>query len=169
MTTTANISHLNGAAVSYRGAHVRADIDTDLTVITISGEIDASNVDDVARHARGLVPDSGALIVDLADIDFIAIEGLRALFALNVECARADTTWALITGHAANRLLAAGDNDKLLPAVGSATEALQLVRRSGRGNRSPLLRNGSTSRTGPMPTAPARNPTPITENEGIRE
>jgi anti-anti-sigma factor len=119
-----------------RRTHVRAKTDTGLTVISISGEIDASNVDDVSRHTRELVSDCGAVIVDLADVDFIAIDGLRALFALNMQCARTGTTLALIASQAVNRLLRVGDHDTLLPAVGSATEALLLIRRSGRGHRS---------------------------------
>ncbi|MDT5095249.1 MAG: hypothetical protein QOH60_4612 [Mycobacterium sp.] len=124
--------HHNGAPViDCRFARVSADTDTDLTVITIMGEIDASNVDDVSRHTRGLVPEGGALIVDLTATDFIAIDGLRMLFALCSQCARTDTKWTLVTTGAVSRLLRLADPDKLLPAVGSATEALQLVRRSG--------------------------------------
>jgi anti-anti-sigma factor len=119
-----------------RGACVRAKTDTELTVISISGEIDASNVDEVSRHAREVVSDCGALIVDLAEVDFIALDGLRALCALNMQCARTGTTLALIASQAVNRLLRLGDHDNLLPAVGSATEALLLVRRSRRGHRS---------------------------------
>jgi anti-anti-sigma regulatory factor len=76
------------------------------------------------------------LIVDLAEVDFIALDGLHALLALNIQCARAGATLALIASRAVNRLLRVGDHDKVLPAVGSATEALLLIRRSGRGRRS---------------------------------
>jgi hypothetical protein len=80
------------------------------------------------------------LIVDLGAIDFIAVDGLRALFALNIECARTGTTWALIASHAASRVLQVGDRDKLLPAVASAIESLLLVRRPSRGHQSrPLV------------------------------
>ena len=119
-----------------RRARVRAKTDTGFAVISISGEFDASNVDDVSHHVRELVSDCGALIVDLAEVDFIALDGLHALFALNMQCARTGTTLALIASQAVNLLLRVGDHDKLLPAVGSATEALLLVRRSGRGHRS---------------------------------
>jgi anti-anti-sigma regulatory factor len=128
--------HNRAAVIDCGGASVRADIDTDLTVITISGEIDAANVDDVSRHSFGLVPEGGALIVDLTGIDLIAIEGLCALFALHSRCARAHTKWTLIVDRAASRLLRVGDPEKLLPAVGSAAEAVQLVRQSGRDHRS---------------------------------
>jgi anti-anti-sigma factor len=119
-----------------RRARVRAKTDTGFTVISISGEIDASNADELSHRVRELASDCGALIVDLAEVDFIALDGLRALFALNIECARTGTTWALIASPAVNRLLRVGDHDKLLPAMGSATEALLLVRRSGRSRRS---------------------------------
>jgi anti-anti-sigma factor len=119
-----------------RGARMRAKTDSGLTVILISGDIDASNADELSHRVSELASDCGALIVDLAEVDFIALDGLHALFALNIQCARTGTTWALIAGHAVNRLLRVGDHDKLLPAVGSATEALLLVRRSGRGHRS---------------------------------
>jgi len=42
----------------------------------------------------------------------------------------------LIASRAVNRLLRVADHDKLLPAVGSATEALLVVRRSSLGDRS---------------------------------
>jgi anti-anti-sigma factor len=119
-----------------RRARMRAKTDTGLTVISISGEIDASNADTLNRRASELVSEGGALIVDLAEVDFIALDGLHALFALNMQCARTSTTLALIASQAVNLLLRVGDHDKLIPAVGSATEALLLVRRSGRGHRS---------------------------------
>ena len=119
-----------------RRARMRAKTDTRLTVMSISGEIDASNADELSHRVSELASDCGAVIVDLAEVEFIAIDGLRALFALNIQCARTGTTWALIASHAVNRLLRVGDHDKLLPAVGSATEALLLVRRSSRGHRS---------------------------------
>jgi anti-anti-sigma factor len=124
-----------------RGARIRAKNNTGLTVISISGEIDASNVDEVSHRAGELVSDCGTLIVDLADIDFIALDGLHALFTLDMQCARTGTIWALIASHAVNRLLRVADHNKLLPAVGSPTEALLLVRRSSRGGRSLQLVN----------------------------
>jgi hypothetical protein len=102
----------------------------------------------VSHHVRELASDCGALIVDLADIDFIALDGLHALIALNIQCARTGTTWALIASHAVNRLLRVGDHDKLLPAVGSATEALLLVRRSSRSRRSLQLVSPTGQLTG---------------------
>jgi hypothetical protein len=76
-------SHQNGATVVDRGRPciwIRAD--GELTVITISGEIDASDIDDMSPYARRLVRDCGVLIIDLSGADFIAVDALRALIAL---------------------------------------------------------------------------------------
>jgi len=56
--------------------------DAERTVITISSQIDASDIDDMSPYARRLVRDCGVLIVDLRGIDFIAADALRALFTL---------------------------------------------------------------------------------------
>jgi anti-anti-sigma factor len=107
----------------------------DLTTIRITGEIDACNVDELTTRARGAVPEGTTLVLDLTGVDFIAVAGLRALLAMNVECARCDTSWAVIAGPAATRLLRIGDPDHTLPVVGSALEALLQVRRHRAANR----------------------------------
>ena len=127
---------LHGTSVIDCGrAFLTAQIYTWLTVITISGEIDATNAGQLGHHVTALVPDDGALIVDMVDTDFISVDGQRALFALNVECVRVDTRWAVIGSHAVHRLLRVADGEGLVPAVRSATEALQRVRRSRRERR----------------------------------
>jgi anti-anti-sigma factor len=88
-----------------RGARMRATTDSGLTVMSISGEIDASNADELSHRVSELASDCGALIFDLAEVDFIALDGLHALIALHDQCARTGTTWALISSHAVNRVL----------------------------------------------------------------
>src|SRR6185312_5022194 len=129
--TQAKSEELHGTSVIDCGsALLTAQIYSWITVVTISGDIDATNADELSHHVVGLVPDDGAVIVDMADTEFIGVDGLRALFALNVECVRTDTRWAVIGSHAVHRLLRVGDREGLVPAVRSATEALQRVRRS---------------------------------------
>jgi hypothetical protein len=47
-----------------------------------------------------------------------------------MHCALTGKTWALIASRAVTRVLRLVDRDRLLPTVGSATEALLLVRQS---------------------------------------
>ena len=56
--------------------------DAELTVVTISGELHASDVDRLSPYARKLVRDCGQLIVDLSGSDFIAVDALCALLAV---------------------------------------------------------------------------------------
>jgi hypothetical protein len=77
-------SHQNGVTPNdFRGAPL-IDIrnDAGVTSITVCGAIDASDIDELSPHARGLVRECGVLVVDLCGIDFIAVDGLRALLAL---------------------------------------------------------------------------------------
>lgn len=99
-----------------------------LTIVTISGEMDATNSHEMTGHLVGLVSDGGAVIIDMAYTDFVGVDGLRTLFALSAECVRTDTRLAVIGSHAVHRLLRVGDREQLVPAVRSATEALQIVR-----------------------------------------
>jgi hypothetical protein len=50
--------------------------------ITVCGEIDASDIDELSPLARALVRECGVLVVDLSRIDFIPVDGLRALLEL---------------------------------------------------------------------------------------
>ena len=72
----------NGAVVDRGRPCIWIRDDAERTVITISGEVDASDIDNMSPHARRLVRDCGVLIIDLSGIDFIAVDALRALFAL---------------------------------------------------------------------------------------
>lgn len=77
-------SHQNGVTPNDCRGAPPIDIrkDAGLTSITVCGEIDASDIDELSPHARGLVRGCGVLVVDLSGIDFIAVDGLRALLAL---------------------------------------------------------------------------------------
>ncbi len=119
--------------------------DREFTTIKITGDIDACNVDDLTTSARDAVPEGTALILDLAGVDFIAVAGLRALLAMNIECARCGTSWALIGGPAVTRLLRVGDRDHTLPVVGSPVEALLRIRRARREHRRLLAVTGRRS------------------------
>ena len=129
---TAEPLHIGTSVIDCERALLTVQIYSWLTVMTISGEIDATNADQLTHRVIGFVPDDGALIVDMVETEFIGIDGLRTLFAMNMECLRTDTRWALIGSHAVHRLLLVGDREHLVPEVRSATEALHRVRRARR-------------------------------------
>jgi anti-anti-sigma factor len=135
---TAEPLHLGTSVIECGSAYLTVQVYNWLTVMSIGGEIDATNADLVRDHVTRRVPDDAALIIDMVETDFIGVDGLRTLFTVNLECLRKDTRWALIASRAVHRLLRIGDREHLVPAVRSATEALHCVRRSNRGRRGKL-------------------------------
>jgi hypothetical protein len=76
-------SRQNGATlVDRRTSCIWIRTDDELTAITLSGEIDASDIDDLSPHARMLVRNCGVLRVDLSGSAFISDGALCALLAL---------------------------------------------------------------------------------------
>ena len=57
-----------------------------LAVVTVDGEIDASNARDVRERLRGAMTNhSHALVIDLLETTYIDSAGLNVLFALDLE------------------------------------------------------------------------------------
>lgn len=100
-----------------------------VTVLSVSGEIDASNVDHLHRNLRRCVGTRRPLIVDLSGINFLGAQGLRALCDFDDERRRSRAGWVLVACPMLCRLV-----DKVLGAqrlriAGSVSEALQQIAR----------------------------------------
>ena len=95
------------------------------TVVAAAGELDASNIHRLTDYARSFLTDSHALVLDLSQLDFLGAQGIRSLIEIADDCARSGIDWALVPGHAVDRLLRIFDNDAQLPTVCSITEALE--------------------------------------------
>ena len=96
-----------------------------VVVVALSGEIDACNAGSVGQYMRGFISPPRPLVVDLTDVGFLGARGIRQLFVLGEECARAGVEWKLVTNNRLSRLLQITDRDNVLPMVGSLAEALR--------------------------------------------
>lgn len=96
------------------------------TVLRVDGEIDASNADRIAVEVRRLTVLKTPLILDLSHLDFLAIDGFRALLVLNHEHKQARLHCSLVAGPALRPLLRIVVNHGLT-VVDSVPEALQLL------------------------------------------
>jgi anti-anti-sigma factor len=126
------------AEIDCGAARLRPHARSLATVVAISGEIDASNADVVSQHIRRFLSVGTALVLDLSDVECIGVKGLRALFALDDECARSGVEWALVANPSVRLVLGAADPDNVLPVVTSVPEALRWLRNPER--QSALLR-----------------------------
>lgn len=93
-------------------------------VVSASGELDASNANQLADYVARCAASSKSLVVDLTGVEFFGTAGFSALHTINVRCAGADVRWAVVPSHAVSRLLRICDPDKTLPIAESVAEGL---------------------------------------------
>src|ERR1700680_4605765 len=82
--------------VDCNGAAVRAQCRHLATVVTISGAIDASNVDQVIVHAQRFNLPDKPFVLDLSGLDSFAPQAVRLLHRMDDACSGAGLGWALI-------------------------------------------------------------------------
>lgn len=111
--------------VEHHGARLRAHARSRATVAVVSGQIDACNADWVREMLRRCVVVGTAFVLDMSGVDFLAVQGLNALAALDDDCREAGVEWALIASPALYRVVGVGGRDDSLPVVSSLAEALQ--------------------------------------------
>jgi len=121
------------------------------TVLRVDGEVDASNAERVTQEIRRFARLQSPLILDLSNLDFLGVDGFRALLAVNRERQEAGLHCSLVTGTA-TRLLMCIVKGHGLAIVGSVPEALQLIDDAIRVRRqfvSGLARRGDPQRKTP--------------------
>lgn len=100
-----------------------------VTVLSVSGEIDASNVDRLHGNLRRCAGTRRPLIVDLSGINFLGVEGMRALCDFDDERRRSGAGWVLVTCPTVYRLVNKVLSGQRLRIAGSVSEALHLLAR----------------------------------------
>jgi anti-anti-sigma factor len=93
-------------------------------VITVGGELDAANADQLGDYVQACLTHSRQLIVDMLDVEFIGTAGFSTLHRINVMCSGADAQWAMVPGAALSRLLRICDPDATLPVTAPVTELM---------------------------------------------
>jgi anti-anti-sigma factor len=95
------------------------------TILTISGDIDATNTDRVSSYATRLVPVGNALLLDLSGVTFFAAQSISVLVTVDDACDDAESPWALVTSHAVDRVLRISEHDDILPVASSVLDGMQ--------------------------------------------
>lgn len=106
------------------GALVRAQCRHLATVVTISGAIDAMNVDRVTECCKRFILPDKPIVLDLSGVDCFVAQGIRFLYHIDDKCRDAGLEWALITSQAVTRVLRITNDEGNFPTVGSVHEAL---------------------------------------------
>lgn len=104
-----------GAQLSAQSRHLA-------TLLTITGTIDAENVDRLyERTGCFVLPDTG-FVLDLSGVTTFAVEGARLVSQIDEACRGAGIEWALVVSRVVGDGLGAGD--ALYPFADSVAEAL---------------------------------------------
>jgi anti-anti-sigma factor len=108
------------------GLHLCADYEFEsMTVLTIVGDIDAFNTDHLTRFVTATVKAGQALILDLSQVSFLAVAGLRALLQIGEACLLKGMPWTVITSEAVEMTLRATETEGEVPTTNSMDAALQ--------------------------------------------
>jgi anti-anti-sigma factor len=105
--------------VKSRTAEFAASPSPSATVITVLGELDAANADELTEYVESHIRQSKRVILDLSALGFVGTAGFSALHRINVVCSAQGAKWALIPGPAMRRLLRICDPDATLPTITS--------------------------------------------------
>jgi anti-anti-sigma factor len=95
--------------------------------VAVSGEIDAANAREFASVVRDVCAGHAVVTLDLTDIDFMAVDGVTALHAINAHLLRAGVTWRLVPNALVQRLLALCDPAGVLPVATEPVRHLAAV------------------------------------------
>jgi anti-anti-sigma factor len=96
-------------------------------VLSVTGELDASNADRFDQSLRQVMSAGGRFIVDISDVNFLGVQCIRTFLDVDASCRNERRPWALVIDPALRPLLRVGDRDGVLPVMDSLVEALRDV------------------------------------------
>jgi anti-anti-sigma factor len=113
---------LDRREVHYRAIFSACHLSESTVLVTVRGEVDATNNRALAGYVERQLSESARLVLDLTEIEFFGTAGFAALHNVNVICARYGVSWVLTVGPPLRRLLSICDPDNLLPLEDSAAD-----------------------------------------------
>src|ERR1700761_8521939 len=106
------------------GAAVRAQCRHLATVVTITGAVDATNVDQVTEYVRRFILPDKPIVLDLAGLDNFSAQGLRLLYRIDDACSAAGLEWVIVPSQAVTQVLLIAREESSFFTAGSVHEAL---------------------------------------------
>jgi anti-anti-sigma factor len=117
----------NGYIIDGRIAWWKVQSSRQATVLTVLGELDASNADRFARCVYDVMAQSMPFVIDLSSVTFIGVQSLRTLAEVDHACRDGGSRWALVIEPGMSLVFKIIDGDGRLPLCDSLGEALDAV------------------------------------------
>ncbi len=106
------------------GAQMRALCRQLATVVTVSGEVNESNLDVITAYARRIVLTEKPFVLDLTGVRSFSPECISLLFTLDEDCRNAGVDWSVVQSQNVHRTLRLFGEGETFPTVPSVAEAL---------------------------------------------
>jgi anti-anti-sigma factor len=102
-----------GVAEQWGRAAGEVTLNADSVVVTLRGEIDASNTLQFACYVERHAAIAHTLVIDTRAVDFFGVPALAGLRKVDLSCRRGRVRWKLVAGPAVKRALRACGADDL--------------------------------------------------------
>ncbi|GFG50289.1 hypothetical protein CQY20_26895 [Mycolicibacterium agri] len=116
--------HSRPQGAGWRTASISVETRGSTTLISASGEVDASNADFLATVLTGFTQRRTPVVLNLADLEFVGTQGLRVLLHFDDECQRGGVPWTLVPCGTMRELFGVFRLFDQLPIVDSVTAAV---------------------------------------------
>ncbi|OBB62195.1 anti-anti-sigma factor [Mycobacterium sp. 852013-51886_SCH5428379] len=116
--------HYGNPAFDCHGVRMRARCRQLATVVTVSGDIDSTNVDCVAEYAKRFVLAEKPFVLDLSGVNSFAAEALSMFYDLDEQCAAAEVEWSVVGSQPVLQAMRSSAGLDAMPVTNSVPEAL---------------------------------------------
>jgi anti-anti-sigma factor len=128
-TSTAQLHHIHLPSADEiqrcgRAVFTAQNLSAERVLVAVKGEVDATNRQALGRFIQRHTRVSKQLVLDLSGVDFFGSQGFTALYYVNVQCARRDVDWLIVSSPRVTRILRICDPDLDLPLVSDFDAAL---------------------------------------------
>jgi anti-anti-sigma regulatory factor len=111
-------------AFDCNGAQIRACSRQLATVVTVTGDLNDTNLEQVSQHAKRFVLREKPMVLDLSAVSSATPHIVSLLCEVDDACNAAGVEWSLIASQPVSRAVRAFDDRVELPTVASVADAL---------------------------------------------
>ncbi|MGH3674806.1 MAG: STAS domain-containing protein [Mycobacterium sp.] len=111
-------------ALDCDGVQLRAVCRQLATVVTISGDVDANNVDRISAYTKRFILAEKPFVLDLSGVNAFSAPCVSLLYSVDEACFNAGVEWSLIASQPVLRALRVAGDGATFPTVASVPEAL---------------------------------------------
>ena len=111
-------------AVDCGGAQLRAVCRQLAAVVTVTGEINDTNVESISAYTQRFVLTEKPFVLDLTGVTSFAPEGISLLHSVDESCEHAGVAWLVVPSQPVHRTVRLFGEGETFSTVGSVAEAL---------------------------------------------